>query len=199
MNDLRAVRAHRSVFTASLLAVVAGIGMYFAWRSLPQPLHTLQEIALGSAFAATLLLWLTRHRPSVTLATIGYLMTGLPLVASGWFNDAGRVVQGVYWVPFEVNKLAAVVLALMAPPIAWVGAFTITALMGSALIHYAILPPTARAMMAAGEPWTTLIYTGLAVGLLLHRLNLYKVEAAALEARTEVNVLQRMGRTFLAI
>jgi hypothetical protein len=193
-------RARRSAITASILALIGGIVTLVSWRPLDVPgLRATQLASMALALLVLAFVRLRRPFPTVTESAVAYLLVALSILAYGWLSDDGRAAQGGFWVPFEPNKLVALALALLAPPVAWAPTVAIAAAIGSALIHFAQMPSPVHSHMAAGEPFTTLVYGALAAGVLAHRLREHHVEQALLRKQSEMRIAQETARIALAI
>jgi hypothetical protein len=171
----------------------------FAWSDIPEPHLRPARLVTAAACLATLLaVWSGRRTGSDWLPQCGYVAMLLPLLVVLWLTDEGRAAQHVPWEPFEVNKLAAIVVALLAPP-AWLGFSSIALLIGTSLVHYYVLGPEPRPRMTAGEPWSTVEYGVVAVALLLYRLRALRIEAQLARSHAAEGALREIARTFLAV
>jgi hypothetical protein len=195
----RALRAHRvAVVTAGLTILATGL-MFLSWRHLPaHPIRDLQVAALIAAGASLVVLWMSRAAPSARVAQGTMLFVLAPACAYFWFNDSLRAAQGACWVPFEGNKVTALACALLAPPSVAVS-LVIIGVAASALVHFALMSDAAKATMAAGEPFTTLAYTGIAVAILVYRLRSIELEDEVLQAHAESALMQEVALISLAI
>jgi hypothetical protein len=196
----RALRAHRVAVVTALLTILATGLMFASWRHLPvHPIRDLQFVALIAASASLVVLWMTRASPSARVAQATMLVVLAPACAYFWFNDSLRAAQGACWDPFEGNKVAALACALLAPPSIAVGLVIIGGFAASALIHFAMMSEAARASMAAGEPFTTLAYTGIAVAIFVYRLRSVALEDEVSRAHAEAALMHEVALISLAV
>jgi hypothetical protein len=196
----RALRAQRVAVVTALLTILATCLMFASWRHLPaHPIRDLQFVALIAAAASLVVLWMTRASPSARIAQGTMLVVLAPACAYFWFNDSLRAAQGACWDPFEGNKVAALACALLAPPSLAVGLVIIGGFTASALIHFALMSDAARTAMAAGEPFSTLAYTGIAVAILVYRLRSVALEDEVRQAHAEAALMQEVALISLAI
>jgi hypothetical protein len=195
-----AVRAYWIAVAMGGLSILVTALMLVSWRDLPKrPLRDLQVAALLVAVAALVVLWTSRRTPTKRLGLAAFIAVLAPVCAYFWFNDSARAAQGVCWVPFEGNKVGLLTIGLLAPPSLAVGLLTMGAFTASALVHLALLPASAHASMAAGEPWTTAAYAGVGVGLFVYRLHTIELADTARRAQAEANLMQEVALISLAI
>jgi hypothetical protein len=188
-----------AVATCGLSILVTSL-MLVSWRDLPKhPIRDLQIVALVVAGAALVVLWFARDTPTKRLGLGAFVAVLAPMIAYFWFNDSLRAAQHVCWVPFEGNKVALLTIGLLAPPSVAVGLSVMGAFTASALVHFALLPASVEGAMAAGEPWTTLAYGGIGLGLFVYRLHAIELEDKVRSAQAEAELMQEVALISLAI
>lgn len=198
--SIPAQRAHRTAAVGCALAIAGTVLGLFDWQRLPST--TLVPAAIATLLIDTsalgVLAW-RRNRPSTTLGSALLLVSQVPFAVFAWSADAGRAAEGGYWVPYEANKMAALAIAMVAPPVLPIGLLAIALYSGSALLHHALLPASARAHMAVGEPWSTLGYTviGLVIFVIRHRGRRAHDEVVRL--RAEEALREKAAGVFVAV
>lgn len=123
---------------------------------------------------------------------------------------AGGVVQvsianeliaraGVHVEPFIGAKLMALALALIAPPSLWIAVVALLATAVVPLVEFYHWPAHVQATMPMNEPWTTLLYAVIALGLLLHRRHQLAAHRQMVRAQTRAASFEAYTRKFLAV
>jgi len=157
----------------------------------------LVHIALCLGIAGVLL----ARRRDFTVQRSGYafLLVGLPCFPVFWIAEMHLAGRGESWIPFVGFKLLIMGIALLAPPMVWMG----FALMGTLMLEAALLwlrfDPHTRQLALGWEPWVTFIYTAISAGLLAYRARSLRIERQFFQARAETESLERLARLFLAV
>jgi len=192
----------------ALRATTMGTGLAFAgtvlgllnWKDLPAPaLVPAGVVALIVDAIVLLSLWWQRHTTSTSAASVLLLCSQVPFAVFAWIADDARAAQGIFWVPYEANKMAMLAIALVGPPRMWVGLAAEGLYLGSALLHQALFTPHVRLHMAAGEPWATLGYSVIGVVLMVFRLRNQAMHDEVVRLRTEDALREKAAGVFLAV
>ncbi|MGZ6064372.1 MAG: hypothetical protein ACXWVM_18350 [Polyangiales bacterium] len=197
---MSAQRARRAAAVGTALAAAGTVLGLFTWWDLPtRALVPMGVVALVVDALVFAILWSQRRSPSTSVASLLLLCSQVPFAILAWVADAGRAAQGVYWVPYEANKMAILAIALVAPPRLWVGLAAEALYLGTALVHDALFAPHVHQKMAAGEPWATLGYSVIGVVLLVFRLRGNATHDEVVRLRAEEALRKEAAGVFFAI
>jgi hypothetical protein len=193
-----AAEAHRAAVAAALVGVVGTALSIVGYWNMPGA-RTVGVAGLLLNVGALIALHANRVRRSAA-ASIALFLVGLPpLVVMLWIIDAQRALQDVRWVPYEGHKLAALVIAMIAPPRWWVGLLAILAIVGTAVVHHAVLPPAARAHMVAGEPLGIFVFGSISLVLLAIMQRSRSLRVQLEHARSERLALSRLAHVAVSL
>jgi hypothetical protein len=126
------------------------------------------------------------------------VLNNASIVAALWVTSGFYAASGLFWVPFQANKLGALAVALLAPPL-WAGLASIAGFVGTAVLKLQLLDPAVREHIGFGEPWAVLIYGAFGVALLLYRLGSLARERELVQAQMEAAAARKSARLLLAV
>ncbi len=146
-------------------------------------------------------IWSLVHRGVPKMATSNLVILILNVAIIAALTSAGQRLaeSGLPWVPFRPHKLGAMAVALLAPPMIWVGVATIIGFAGAATIQYLLFDPAIRERLPFGDPLSTVMFGAFALVLLFYRHRADKVEREVVRAHAEAESYQRHARAILAI
>lgn len=149
------------------------------------------------------LLWMatyTARPPRTTLyGSAIFLLLDAAIIIALWVKTDQIAGSGLHWVPFRAHQLGAIAIALIAPPVAWVGVVALVTLVGAAVLQFMLFDPAIRAQMPFGDPWTTLFFGGFALGILFYRRRGDRMERDTAHAEAEAENYQRFARAMIAV
>jgi hypothetical protein len=186
--------AWQAAFTFTALMLM---GVLFRVASLPVR-HPSLWIATGTIYVSLLVLLLVKSSSETVSTRVLACVVAVGVLQSSVANEL-IVREGVHVEPFIGAKLIALALALVAPPSLWVG---VVALVATGLVPIAEFfhwPAEVRRAMPLTEPWTTLLYSAVAIGLLVHRRHQLSSQRRLVEAETRAAAFQLYMRKFLAV
>jgi hypothetical protein len=157
--------------------------------------------SLASAAVAVVLLAylvLRRARPTRAGAAITMLLNTAVIVTMLCINNQHWAALGPHWAPFQANKLGALTIGLLTPEIP-VGLACIGAYALSAVVQFALLPPSVREQLARGEPMTTCVFAAFGVIILVVGTRRYALERRLLEQEHQAAALETQARALLAV
>jgi len=149
------------------------------------------------AVSATVLALLVAGRRPPRLTVAGFLVHNAVIVGALWITDAYYALQPT-WVPFRPHELGIFAVALLAPPILWVGVVSVAMFALGAVAQFFVFPAAIRGRLI-GEPWVVVIYGLFGVVLLVYRAQRAASERARLRAEAEAATMERLARSFLAL
>ncbi len=120
----------------------------------------------------------------------------LPLFAVAEYAMA---FSGRTWEPMTGHRLVMLAISVLAPTRLWLGGGLIAAFALEAVVLWYVL---GMARVLGGfiwEPWLTLIYGGVALGLLGWRVRNHTIELKLRQARADAEALERLARLLLAL
>ena len=167
-------------------------------RSIPgmPPWPTLAASAFGILLLG--LLVIRRHSPTIRFCSVIYLLNTFAVAAALYLTHPYYAALGPKWVPFQANKLACLLTALLAPTMG-VGLASITVYAGAAVLQFFLFSPEIKGALAIGEPWATLAFAIGGLFLLWYRIRRQRLETVLVHARAEMGTATRLARTFLQL
>ncbi len=191
--------AWRSAVALQIIGLV-GLTLDAAfWQTSHGRLLPAYLVALGVMAALLLALVARRRRPTQALSAFAVLANTAAILVALWTADDVLAREPRLWIPFQSHKLAVLTLALVAPAPFWAGVACIAAYTLAAAVQYAAFDPAVRAHLAWGEPWGSLAFGAVAVGIVLHRRRLLRREHEAMRAHAQTESLRRLARVALAV
>jgi hypothetical protein len=155
--------------------------------------------AIGFAGAILIVLFALRKRPREWVGAAAFLLNNSAILAAFWASDQALASSSERWTPFEVEKLGALTIALLAPPRAWVGLLAIAETTAVPLVEYMTWGPAVRARLPAAAPWIITAYGVFAFLLYGHQLRRQASERRAASAHAEALALERVARLVLSM
>jgi hypothetical protein len=148
------------------------------------------------------LLWMATYtaRPprTVTYGNAIFLLLDAVIIVALWTKTEQIAASGLNWVPFRAHQLGAIAIALIAPPVAWVGVVAVVSIVGAAVLQFMLFDPAIRAHMPFGDPWSTLFFGGFALALLFYRRRADRRERDTAHAEADAENYQRFARAMIA-
>lgn len=155
-----------------VLWVLGVLGMLFARR------RRLTQRLINACFAGGVLPFL----PIFAMAE--YAMTGTELI----------------WVPMTGHRLVMLAIGVLAPTGLLLGGGLIASFaLEAVVLWYALGLGVHPGVRSPWEPWVTLIYGGVALGMLAYRVRSHNIELKLREVRAEAEALERVARLFIAV
>jgi hypothetical protein len=192
-----AMRAWRGAMAAAVLTVIGVPLELVIGRNIPgMPVWPLLA-ATATGVACAVLLLLRRHKPTVTLGSITFLVSAIAIVMALW-KTSDFFATTPAWSPFQANKLGALTVALLAPEL-WVGTLSILGYVGSAVAKLYLFSPDIRAGLPIAEPWATVAFGIFGIALLFYRRRQLAVERKMVGAQAEAAALAEVARSLLAV
>jgi hypothetical protein len=143
-------------------------------------------------------LWLNRARPSVRLASACFMINSAAIATAFYMTNAAFAALGPRWVPFQGDKFAALLAAVLAPSVAS-GTASILLYAGLAALQFQMFPPELRQSLAVGEPWTVLAFGLVALLLLAFRFARVALERQVAAAEREVEATRALAAKIMGI
>jgi hypothetical protein len=154
------------------------------------------------AISGVLLVLLLRLRPSTTprVASSIFLINNVGIVSALWVTS-GYFAQGLpSWMPFQANKLGALIVAMLAPEQVWAGLLSIGLFIGSALAKaWTLSLAPSLAPLFAIEVWTLLIFGAFGSLLLVYRIRSDRLRDNLVDAQGKSQALSSLAQRLLAI
>lgn len=194
-RSLYAADAHASVTFLSLLMFLWGAISLVAVPNEPFGAWNLLQTIVGAA--ALVYFVATRRRPSTrvsvgfALAMIAYTLVLLPWTAMAWCR------LGRPWEAFTVPQIGMVSMALVVPRYFWLGVGMLALFAAESVFAYVYaLHVGLAARTPATEPYFSLFFAILSVGLLMLRDQRRQLALRHIQTQAEREALQRMSPLF---
>jgi hypothetical protein len=128
---------------------------------------------------------------------VGAVLPFLPLFA---LAEHAMVGTGLVWVPMTGHRLVMLALGVLAPTGLWLGSGLIVSFaLEAVVLWYALGLGHHPGVRSPWEPWGTLIYGAVGLGLMAYRVRTFHIELELREARAQAEALERLARFFLAM
>jgi hypothetical protein len=190
--------AWRGAMAAAALNVAGSLVELPLSRSIPNMPRWPSLFAAGTGLLLLALLARRRDRPTRLGAAVAFSANTAVILVELWITNIAWSSLGPRWAPFLANKLGALTVGLLTPEIG-VGIANIAAYAGQAAAQWWRFPASLRAQLTKGEPWTTFIFAGFGLGLLVLSARRFAVERKLLQEQHEAIALERMVRLALAV
>ncbi|EAU63293.1 hypothetical protein [Stigmatella aurantiaca] len=155
-------------------------------------LHVLEALGLLG------LLMARRRKPSRALGVGVFVAVVLPYLGLFAVAEAAMASSGLVWMPLTGHRLLMVGIGLVAPTgVALGSALVGTFALEAALLWYGLGLHTRLPM--PWEPWITLVWGGVACGLLVFRARTLLTEQRLFQVRAEAESLERLARLLLVL
>lgn len=196
--DLAARHAWRAAFAAAVLNSTGMAADFLLAQGLPAMPAYPYVMSVLVGFALILILLLRRQSPTVRLGSAVFLVNTVAILVGLWITSGYWAAGGSAWTPFQANKLGALTVAMLAPPLG-VGLVSIAGFTGIALGKFYFLDPEIQRGLPVGEPWLILIYALFAGVLLAFRVRGLTIEREMLRVQAEAAASDQLARTFLRL
>lgn len=165
--------------------------------------HPVAWLGLGHfALAAVggIVLWQRRRRPSLWLCQVVFTVVALYYLPEHWVTEWTGAQRGLWRDPLFSHQVLVLGVALLCPGTYRLAAVLIGVIVASAFplwwvlsVHYPFV------VRAAGEPWLTFAYAGVAAVLLVLRALRHDTIRRLARAQAERDALARVARLFVAV
>jgi hypothetical protein len=187
---------------ARITTLLAAIGLLLNavfWKTVMGRMFwgAVASVAVSSVLFAVL--FVLRSRPREWIGTSALLLNNTVAVAALWVSDDLLWQTSASWTPFDVQRLAALTMALLAPPRIWLGVFTIAQPTAASLAEYWLLNPNARARLPINALWIAAVYGVFAFALYAHLLRAREMERRAARAQADRLAMERFTQMLLAL
>jgi hypothetical protein len=196
--DLAARHAWRAAFAAAVLNATGMAADFLLAQGLPaMPVYPYAMCVLAGVVLILVLL-IRRQTATVRFGSLVFMVNTVVLLVGLWVTSGYWAAGGSAWTPFEANKLGALAVAMLAPPLD-VGLVSIAGFTGSALAKFYFLDPAIQRGFPVGEPWLILVYALFAGVLLVYRIRGLAIEREVLRLQAEAAASDQLARTFLRL
>jgi hypothetical protein len=183
-----------------VLNIVGAILAILVWaRYLSGFLDSVCGVAIVSG-ALTMFIVARRERQFSNLtASIVFAANLIPVYLVLWASQTAMAAGSVYWVPFQPHGLSSLTIAILAPPVAWIGALAVAAPAVLAIIQYMNFSPEQIAWLPPDPVFLPSAFGAFAVVLYFFRLRSLSIAEFAARKDAEAEMMKKMTRTVLAI
>lgn len=186
-------------FSAMSVTALVALGMVFelaGGRRLPGIPDWPAILSIGVSTTLLIVLVLLRRRADIRIASWFVVLNSLAMGFALFMRDPYYAQFG-NWMPFQANKLACVVMALLAPEL-WAAFVAIALHVASASLVLLTVGPALRETIVF-EPVGTLAFGFVGGGLALYRRRRLMLEREVATAHAEALAKERLARTMLAL
>jgi hypothetical protein len=143
----------------------------------------------------------SRETVSDSRASACFVLGLLPVYLFVWMLQArdGAAVYGTLWTPFRHHELSVLTVALLAPPVIWMGVACILCFPLLAYIQLQQFPLEVLAHIESRPLVPIVAFSLFALGLYLFRMRWRKIACSAAEREAEVRLMKRFTNSILAI
>ncbi len=163
-------------------------------------LPVLRVLHLGWALLLLGLLLVRRSHLSIRWLESCFTAAVLPFLPIFALAEHAMTTAGLVWVPMTGHRLVMLAISVLAPTSPWLGGGLICAFgLEAVVLWYGLGLGAHPGVQSPWEPWGTLIYGVVALGMLGYRVRNHAIELKLREARAEAEALERLARLFLAV
>jgi hypothetical protein len=200
-TDEQRARAWWGAFFATSLTLLGEVAYIFIdWQVHPGNLvlPTLRALHVLEAAGLVALLVVRRSTASTRLSADVFAAVAVPHLIIFAVAEVAMAASGLVWMPLTGHRLLMVGIGLLAPMgltlgLGLIGAFALEAV----LLWYGL--GLNNRLEMPWEPWITLVWGGVACGLLVFRVRTQRIEQRLQKARAEAESLERVARLLLAM
>lgn len=189
--------------TLASCALVLGASVAFAAVERETLGATVMAVDLAHALVALAgiaVLWQRRDRLGSTLCQVIFGVVALSFIPNDWVTELIAAQRGLLRDPLTSSGYVILGIALLAPGRPGFGASLIGISLASALGLWWVLVSQHPAIRGAGgEPWTTFLFSGIALVYLALRGRRQEAQRKLARAQAERDALARVARLFLAV
>lgn len=190
--------AYMETAIAASLQIMGAPAELYVGRDFPGNPSWPVYLSVLSAGFTLLVLFATRLRPRVSWANWLFILNACVLTYEVHLRAFYYAEFAEKWVPFQTNKLACLVSALLAPSF-WSGMVAILVYAFGAVVTFFQMSSELRADLAVGEPAITVVFTFAGVLTLFSRYRRIQMEHRIVQLETETRAAERFARTVLRI
>jgi hypothetical protein len=201
MTPFRARTHNNNMLLAQGVLNVLGALLLLAMTPVAGPGQSLfAALSILSGILTCVLVTLRRTAVSGLGASLAFAANLLPVYGILWFGHVAWATQRAHWVAFEPHGLSALTIAILAPPVRWIGVPAILLLPALAALQYATFSPETVGWIVPNRPLTAPIaFAAFAVVLYFFRLRGLRIAELAARKAAEARMARRMTRTVLTI
>jgi len=196
VNDHKMSMWRASVMLAGMAAgsaLIASIGFLFK-----APIQVRPMLAASMAELVILIILLAfRKGARLSLSIPSFLLGTVVVLSAIWVNQTFYLSTDLVHEFFAGNKILALGIALIAPPILWVGITAIFAAGIAPVVQFALLAPQMRQKLPLQEPWLTWIYIAVALALFLFRRKWHETQLRSARNEARALVLQQFAHLLI--
>jgi hypothetical protein len=188
--------------TRGAIALVAGAEVAFALVDARVLGPVAMWLDVGHALVALvgcLLLWWRREWFSSVLCGWVFAVVALYFLPQTWWSEILGAQRGAVRDPLVPHQFLLLGVAILAPGRARYGAALLVVITASALGLWFFLTREYRIVGAAGEPWMTTAYAGVAAALLWTRSSRRALIRRLERERLRANTMLRMAQLFMLL
>jgi hypothetical protein len=188
------------LFAQGILNALGGVIAAWSWGALGGGSFYLAcAIVILSGLIALIVVSLHPHPFSDISASLIFAANLIPVFLVLWTSHAALATQSVYWIPFEPHGLTCLTIAILAPPVRWIGIPAILVSPILASLQYMNLARDQLRWLPARPLLSVFAFAAFSVVLYLFRLRGLRVAAFAAKATAEAEMMRKMTRTVIAV
>ncbi len=194
-------RNQNMLLSQGVLNGMSGVLSFLLWGQFRSAtLNSVSGLLIISGLLSVVLLTRKQNQFSDLKASLIFAVNLIPAYALIWLSRATLATHAERWDPFEMHRLACLTIAILAPPVCWIGlpAILIPALLAG--IQYLTFQPAVVSRLLPQRPLVSpIIFAAFSVVLYFFRLRGLWIAEFAAKKEAEANMMMRMTRTILAI
>lgn len=150
------------------------------------------------ALATLALLVARRRKPNAALITATFVINALATLITLYVTNPYYAMAASSWVPFQGNKLACLLVALLSPSFA-IGFLAMLMFGGAGALQHHGFSPELQAKVGLTEPWMTWAFVMAGIVALVFRFGKMNLERTLLKAEAEAAAATRIAHMLLGI
>ena len=190
--------ARHSALSFTVISIIGAVLTIFCWHYIGGVTLWQWFGALAVASFCSLIALLGRRLPAAASAALFLICAATLLIASAISNDQ-LVRQREPFVAFNGYKIAAVIIAVMAPIPVWVGYLLISVCAVAPVVQFFSLPADLRQVFPAEEPVQVVIFAVLAFFIFRHRIHARELERTLLRLKADQRAKDDLAAIFVGL
>ena len=163
------------------------------------PFSVACTLVIGAGLITLLVVARRRSPFSDIPASLIFVANVCPVYLLLWTSQAASATRGLYWTPFEPHGLTCLTIAILAPPVRWIGIPTIVVPPLLATFQHFSFTPDQLQWLPQRPLFAVSAFAAFGVVLYLFRLHDLWLADLAAHSAAEAKMMRKMTNTILAI
>lgn len=128
-----------------------------------------------------------------------FFMVLAPVYLFLWIDHEVGSNQTKFWIPFQPHLLSCLTVAILTPPIKWIGVLSIVLFPVLACIQFFTFSADQLAWFPANALWSAVVFGVFALVLYFYRIQSMKIALSIARSNAKLEMLKKMAQSAAAI